>query len=55
VLAFAQRYTAQVDFESRATAERDLTRTNALVDAQTAEDRNIHLLLPRSLDRAGIP
>jgi hypothetical protein len=55
VLAFAQRYTAQVDFESRATAERDLTRTNALVDPQTAEDRNIHLLLPRSLDRAGIP
>lgn len=53
VLAFAQRYTAQVNFETRSTAERDLARTNALVDPQTAEDNNIHLLLPRSLDRAG--
>jgi len=51
VLAFAQRYTAQVNFETRATAERDLVRTNALVDPQTAEDNNIHLLLPRNLDR----
>jgi hypothetical protein len=53
VLAFAQRYTAQVNFETRATAERDLARTNALVDPQTAEDNNIRLLLPRSLDRPG--
>lgn len=54
VLAFAQRHTAQVNFETRATAERDLARTNALVDPQTAEDNNIHLLLPRSLDRVGM-
>jgi hypothetical protein len=53
VLAFAQRYTAQVNFESRATAERDLARTNALMDPQAAEDSNIHLLLPGSLDRVG--
>jgi Fic family protein len=53
VLAFAQRYTAQVNFETRATAERDLARTNALVDPQSAEDSNIRLLLPRSLDRVG--
>ena len=53
VLTFAQRYTAQVDFETRATAERDLARTNALVDAETAEDRNLHLLLPGNLDRLG--
>jgi hypothetical protein len=51
VLTFAQRYTAQVNFETRATAERDLARTNALVDAETAEDRNLHLLLPGNLDR----
>lgn len=51
VLAFARRYTAQVNFETRATAERDLARTNALVDPQTAEDNNIRLLLPGSLDR----
>ena len=51
VLAFAQRYTAQVNFQTRATAERDLARTNALVDPQAAEDNNIHLLLPKSLDR----
>ena len=53
VLAFAQRYTAQVNFETRAAAERDLARTNALVDPETAEDSNIHLLLPGSLDRVG--
>jgi hypothetical protein len=53
VLAYAQKYTGQVNFTSRATAERDLTRTNALVDPQTAEDNNIRLLLPSTLDRVG--
>ncbi len=51
VLSFAQRYTAQVDFATRATAERDLVRTNALVDPQAAEDNNIRLKLPSTLDR----
>ena len=51
VLSFAQRYTAQVDFSTRAAAERDLVRTNALVDPQMAEDNNIRLKLPSSIDR----
>lgn len=51
VLSFVQRYTAQIDFTTRATAERDLVRTNALVDPQVAEDNNIRLTLPSSLDR----
>ncbi len=51
VLSFAQRYTAQVDFTSRAAAEHDLGRTNALVDPQAAEDNNIRLKLPGLLDR----
>jgi uncharacterized protein YoaH (UPF0181 family) len=51
VLAFAQRWTAQVDFTSRASAERDLRRTNALVEPQVSEENNIRLLLPSALDR----
>lgn len=51
VLAFAQRWTAQVDNTSRATAERDLRRTNALVEPQVSEENNIRLLLPSTLDR----
>lgn len=46
VLAFARRYTAQVDFTSRATAERDLERTNALLDPNLADADGIRLLLP---------
>jgi hypothetical protein len=45
-LAFARRYTARVDFSSRATAEADLTRTHALDDAREAEDAGIRLALP---------
>lgn len=49
VLSFARKYTAQVDFTSRATAEDILTRTNALRDSQEAEDAGIRLLLPSRL------
>ncbi|MFN8520553.1 MAG: Fic family protein, partial [Chloroflexota bacterium] len=45
-LAFARRYTAQVDFTSRATAERDLVRTNALMDPSLADADGVRLLLP---------
>lgn len=45
-LAFARRYTARVDFSTRATAEADLTRTHALDDAREAEDAGIRLTLP---------
>jgi len=48
-LAFARRYTAQVDFTSRQTAEADLTRTNALRDAAEAESAGIRLVLPLSV------
>jgi len=51
VLSFAQRFTAQVDFSTRTTAERDLVRTNALVDPQVAEDNNLRLKPPSSIDR----
>jgi hypothetical protein len=45
-LSFARRYTAQVDFTDRQSAEGDLRRTNALRDAGEAEDAGIRLLLP---------
>lgn len=53
VLDFAHRYTAQVDFTSRATADRDLTRTNAFMESTVAEASNIRLQLPSALDRIG--
>lgn len=37
---------ARVDFSSRATAERDLTRTNALREPNEAEDAGVRLTLP---------
>jgi len=46
MLSFARRYTARVDFSSRATAEVDLARTHALDDAHAAEDAGIRLTLP---------
>lgn len=46
MLSFARRYTARVDFSSRATAEADLARTHALDDAREAEDAGIRLTLP---------
>jgi len=45
-LAFARRWTARVNFASRATAEADLERTYALRDAREAEDAGIRLVLP---------
>lgn len=53
VLDFAHRYTAQVDFTSRATADRDLTRTNAFMESTVAEASNVRLQLPSALDRLG--
>ena len=53
VLDFAHRYTAQVDFTSRATADRDLTRTNAFMESTVAEANNVRLQLPSELDRLG--
>jgi predicted nucleic acid-binding protein len=51
VLGFARRYTAQVDFSSRATADHDLARTNAFVEPEVSELNNIRLRLPSALDR----
>lgn len=45
-LRFAQDYTARVDFSSRATAERDLVRTNALRDPNEADAVGIRLQRP---------
>lgn len=46
MLDFARRWTAQVDFSSRETAEGDLVRTNALRDPYEADDVGIRLVLP---------
>jgi hypothetical protein len=53
VLEYARRWAGQVNFESRASAERDLIRTNALVEPATAEETNARLILPSTLDRVG--
>jgi Fic family protein len=53
VIRFAQRDTAQVDFSSRASADHDLARTNALVESTVAEANNIRTRLPSTLDRIG--
>ena len=45
-IAFARKYTARVDFTARATAEADLTRTHAFLDAHEAEENGIRLALP---------
>lgn len=46
VLSFARRYTARIDFTSRATAEADLSRTHAFDDARNAEEAGVRLTLP---------
>jgi len=46
ILTFAQRYTARVDFTDRVSAERDLARTNGLLDSREAEDSGRRLQLP---------
>lgn len=48
-LSFARRYTAQVDFTSRTTAERDLGRTHALLDPNLADADGVRLLLPTTV------
>lgn len=48
MLAYARRYTAQVDFSSREHAEADLERTNALRDSAEAESTGVRLTLPSS-------
>jgi fido (protein-threonine AMPylation protein) len=45
-LSFAQRYTARIDFSSRASAEADLARTNALRDPSEADQYGIRLQIP---------
>lgn len=45
-LAFARRWTARVDFTSRASAEADLQRTHALREAREAEEAGVRLTLP---------
>ena len=45
-LRFAQRYTARIDFTSRATAEADFARTNALRDANEADLAGVRLRMP---------
>ncbi len=45
-MRFVQRWTAQIDFSTRQTAEADLVKTNALRDANEAEDVGIRLTLP---------
>lgn len=49
-LSFARKYTAQVDFASRKSAEEILTRTNALRDAGEAAAAGVRLLLPSRLN-----
>jgi fido (protein-threonine AMPylation protein) len=46
MLAFAQRWTARVDFTDRTIAEEDLRRTNALRDPAEAEAAGVRLQLP---------
>lgn len=48
-LAFAQRWTGQVDWSSLETAVADLTATHALMDATDAEAEGIRLRLPPRL------
>ena len=45
-LRFAQRFTARIDFTSRATAEGDFARTNALRDANEADLAGVRLRMP---------
>ncbi len=48
-LDFAQRYTAAVDFAALDGAREILTRTNAFADANEAEAKGIHLMLPGAM------
>lgn len=52
VLAFAQRWTAQVDFSDLHRAEAIMRATNAFVDPAVAHDHAIKLRLPSSIPAA---
>lgn len=52
MLDFAQRYTAQLDCTTVATAQSVLTQTNAFVDALEADSQGIRLTLPSALEPA---
>ena len=45
-ISFARRYTAKVDFTDRGSAERDLERTNALMESNLADTNGIRLVTP---------
>jgi Fic family protein len=49
VLGFAQRWTSQVDWTSRASAEADLEATNAFTDSGVALNNGIKLRLPSAI------
>ncbi len=48
-LRFAQRYTAQIDFSSRSSAESELAKTNAFRDPAEADDVGVRLLMPKDV------
>ena len=53
-LEFAQRYTAAVDFSSVEAARAILDRTHAFADANEAEAKGIHLILPGAMLAEGL-
>jgi hypothetical protein len=54
MLSFAQRYTAQLDYSTLASAQRDLDRTNAFHDPTEADAVGIRLVLPNSVLEDGL-
>lgn len=48
-LAFAQRWTAQVDWSTYENADRDLTRTHAYKESYVAEGEGVRLTLPSAV------
>jgi hypothetical protein len=51
MLDFARRWTAQVDFSSRESAEADLARTNATRDPAEADNAGVRLVLPTTVNQ----
>ena len=50
VLDRARRWTSEVDFRTWVSAERDATRTNALLDSIASDKANVRLILPSALE-----
>jgi Fic family protein len=50
VLDRARRWTSEVDFRTWVSAERDATRTNALLDSIASDKTNVKLILPSALE-----